>query len=139
MIKSMVLPIERGGVEIVETEAKRMAAVAEKMISHADDIRRFRGRKDNNNIFFTQHKLAERLRDHMTHLYRIKLSKDQDENLVEMIADRVTGVVGEDDFNARLLLGVKAGGLGFSDAEADELSRYFEKIIAQGVDVSYKN
>jgi len=139
LIKSLILPYERGGVEVTEAEARRMASVAEKMITHAEDIRRFRARKDNDNVFFTQHKLAERLRDHLIQLYRIKLSKNQDENLVELIADRVTGVIEEDELNKRLMQGVTQGGLGFAETEADELTRYFEKIIAQGVDVSYKN
>lgn len=138
-IKSLVLPYESGGVEIDEKQARKMAHTAEKMITQADDIRRFRAKKDNPNIFFSQHKLAERLRDHLLHMYRFKLSKDQDEHLVEMIADRVTGVIEDENFNQRLMQTVNNGGLGLSEKEADDLTRYFEKIIAQGVDVSYKN
>ena len=41
--------------------------------------------------------------------------------------------------NERLMKGVRSGGLSLSEKEADEMTRYFEKIIAQGVDVSYKN
>ena len=138
LIKSLILTYEQGGVEIEEVEARRMASVAEKMMHHADDIRRFRARKDNTNIFFNQHKLAERMRDHLVQLFRIKLSKEQDKNLVEVIADRVTGVIEDDELNERMMRGVRSGGLGLSELEADELTRYFEKVIAQGVDVSYK-
>lgn len=138
-IKALTLPFERGGVEIPEKQAKHMAAVAHKMIHQADDIRRFRAKKDNAGVFFSQHKLAERLRDHLLNMYRLKLSKEQDEHLVEMIADRVTGVIEDEEFNQRVMQTVKTGGLGLSDKEADDLTRYFEKIIAQGVDVSYKN
>ena len=137
-IKALVLPYERGGVEIDETEARRMAAVTTRMMLHADDIRRFRARKDNANIFFNQHKLAERMRDHMIELFRIHLSKEQDKNLVEMIADRVTGVMEGEEMNQKMMAGVRNGGLGIAEKESDELSRYFEKVIAQGVDVSYK-
>ena len=66
-------------------------------------------------------------------------AKEQDKNMTELIADRVTGVSGEEDFNERLMKGVRSGGLSLDEAEADDLTRYFEKIIAQGVDVSYKN
>lgn len=138
-IKSLVLPLERGGVEVAETEARRMAGVVDKMISEADDIRRYRARKDNNNIFFSQHKLAERICEHLSHKYHIKLSKEQNTNITEMIADRVTGVAEEDELNARFNKSVRSGGLGLSENEADDLSRYFEKVIAQGVDVSYKS
>lgn len=137
-IRSLILPYERGGVEMEEHEARRMTGVTEKMMIHADDIRRFRGRKDNANIFFNQHKLAERMRDHLVGLFRIKLTKEQDTNLVEVIADRVTGVTEADEMNQRMMSGVRSGGMGLSEKEADELSRYFEKVVAQGVDVNYK-
>jgi ABC-type lipoprotein export system ATPase subunit len=139
LIKSLILPYERGGVEVDELEAKRMVSVTERMMHHADDIRRFRARKDNDNIFFNQHKLAERMKDHLSGLFRIKLSKEQDKNLTELIADRVTGVIGDDELNEGMMNAVRSGGLGLSESEADELSRYFEKVIAQGVDVNYKN
>ena len=138
-IKSLVLPYERGGVEVGEKEARRMASVAAKIMEQAANVKRFRARKDNDNIFFSQHKLAERMRDHLAHEFRIKLSKQQADNMTELIADRVTGVISEEEFNERLMKGVRSGGLALSEAEADSLTRYFEKIIAQGVDVSYKS
>ncbi|MCA9358778.1 ABC transporter ATP-binding protein [Candidatus Kaiserbacteria bacterium] len=138
-IKSLVMSLEKGGVEIPESEARRMAGVTEKMINQADDIRRFRARKDNDSIFFSQHKLSERISEHLTHKYNIKLSKEQNTNMTELIADRITGVIEDDDLNQRLMKGVKAGGLSLSEAEADDMTRYFEKVIAQGVDVSYKS
>jgi putative ABC transport system ATP-binding protein len=139
-IKGLVMPLEQGGVQIQEREARRMASVVKKMMTHADDIRRYRAKKDSDSgVFFSQHRLAERMRDHLTGLYRIKLSKQQDENMTEMIADRVTGVTEKDDFLERSMDGVKKGGLGLSEKESDELSRYFEKVIAQGVDISYKS
>lgn len=137
-IKGLVLPLERGGAEVSEKEARRMASVADKMISQADDIRRYRARKDNDDIFFSQHKIAERMRDHLSQHFRIKLSKEQNENMTELIADRVTGVIKESVMNERMTKGIRGGGLALSDREADEMTRYFEKIIAQGVDVSYK-
>ena len=138
-IRSLVLSYERGGVEIEEAEAKRMAKVAENILENANDIRRFRAKKDNPGVFFSQHKLAERMRDHLLSVYRLKLSKEQDENLVELIADRVTGVAGEDEFNELLQKGVRSGGLALAENEADDLTRYFEKLVAQGIDVSYKS
>lgn len=138
-INSLVLPLERGGVEVPETVAKEMAKRSEKLIEQSDDIRRFRAKKDNAGVFFSQHKLAERLRDHLLEVYRMQLSKEQDTNLVELVADRVTGVIEQVDFNNRLMEGVRNKGLSLSEREADDITRYFEKLIAQGVDVSYKS
>lgn len=137
-IKSIVMHYDRGGVGIPESEARRMAAISERMIEQADDIRRFRKQYNKENVFFEQHKLAERLRDHLLSAHRVKLNKQQDKNLVEIIADRVVGVNVEDDFHERLQKGITSGGLALSEKEADDLTRYFEKMIAQGVDVSYK-
>lgn len=137
-IRSLILPYERGGVEIPEKKAREMATTAQKMVDRSVDIRRYRARKENDNVFFTQDKLAERMREHLTHEFRIKLSKQQEDNLTELIADRVTGVITRDDMHERLSAGVRSGGLSLDEKEADEITRYFEKIIAQGVDVSYK-
>lgn len=138
-IKALILPMEQGGVQIPERTARQMAIQCEKIMHQADDIRRFRAKKDNAGVFFSQHALAERLRDHILNTYRMKLSKEQDANLVELVADRVTGVVEEEEFNQRLMRGVRSHGLALSEGEADDMTRYFEKLIAQGVDVSYKS
>jgi putative ABC transport system ATP-binding protein len=138
-VKSLVAPFERGGVEVDEKEARRMATIADRMMNRADDIRRYRSKKNNDGVFFSQHKLAERMKEFLTGEYRIKLSKEQDNNMTELIADRVTGVIAEDDLNERLMKGVRSGGLGLSEKESDDMTRYFEKVIAQGIDVSYKS
>jgi putative ABC transport system ATP-binding protein len=137
-IKSLVLPMERGGVEVTEKEARHMATVVEKVIHSADDIRRFRAKKDNDAVFFTQDKLAERMQEHLAQEHRIKMSQQQKDNMTELIADRVTGVADEAELNTRLMKGIRSKGLSLSEDEADDVTRYFEKIIAQGVDVSYK-
>lgn len=138
-IKTLVLPYERGGVGVDESTARKMAKTSTQVLNQADDIRRFRNQHDKTHSFFDQHKLAERLRDHLLKAHRMKLSKKQDENLVEAIADRVVGVSGEDDFYEKIQKGITVGGLALADKEADEVTRYFEKLIAQGVDVSYKS
>lgn len=138
-MKSLVLPFERGGVGVPQAEARKMAKVSEKIIEQADDIRRFRASVSKPNAFFNQDALAGRLRDHLLNTFRLKLSKQQDANLVNIIADRVVGVTTEDDFYEALLGGITNGGLKLSSTEAEDVTRYFEKLIAQGVDVSYKS
>lgn len=138
-IKNAILPYERGGIGIPEKEARRMVSVSSQMLHQADDIRRFRKQFNQEHVFFDQHRLAERLRDHLLKAHRMKLTKKQDANLVEIIADRVVGVSGEDDFYEKIGKGVSSGGLGVTETEAADITRYFEKLIAQGVDVSYKS
>lgn len=138
-IKAVTARFEDGGVEVDEKTAKHMSRVAKQMIDQADDIRRFRSHYNDSHAFFSQDEFATRLRDHLLQVNRIDLNKIQKDNLTTLIADRVTGVVVDDDFNATLLKSTKHGGLALSEAEADGLTRYFEKLIAQGVDVSYKS
>ena len=114
-IKSLVLPESRGGVQIPEAEAKRMATVVGQMMNHADDIRRYRARRGNDGVFFSQDKLADRMKEHLLEIYNMKLEKKQEANLTEMIADRVTGVSEEDDFHEQARATVKKGGLGLSE------------------------
>jgi hypothetical protein len=137
-MKMLMLAFDKGGVGLEEKEARRMVSMADKLLDQAGDIKRFRKQYDQAHVFFNQHQLAERLRDHLLGAYHMKLTKKQDENLVEIIADRVVGVSGEKEFSDRLLEGSSKNGLGLSFNEAEDLTRYFEKIIAQGVDVSYK-
>ena len=99
---------------------------------------RNRALNENDGVFLSQHKLAERMTEHLTLKHRIQLAKDHNNNMVELIADRVTGVIDDVVFNERLIKGVRSGGLALDESEADDITRYFEKLIAQGVDVSYK-
>ena len=88
-IKSLTTKYEDGGVEIEERAAKRMASVADKVLSQANDIKRYRSKDTNTHAFFSQHQLAERMRDHLLKANRMKLSTKQDANLADIIADRV--------------------------------------------------
>jgi len=137
--KGLITDYDKGGVEVEPKVAKKMTRTAEQLIEQSGDIRRYRARKDNDGVFFGQHELATRLRDHLLHVYRAKLNKQQDTNLIETIADRVTGVTEEDELFERMMQGVSTGGVGLKEDVADDMTRYFEKLIAQGVDVSYKS
>jgi putative ABC transport system ATP-binding protein len=139
LIKTLILPYEKGGVGVTEQEARRMSKTSTLILNQADDIRRFRNQQDKNYSFFDQHKLAERMHEHLLKAHRMKLSKKQEDNLVEVIADRVVGVINESAFHERIQKGISVSGLALTLKEADDITRYFEKLIAQGVDVSYKS
>ncbi len=139
LLRSLTSQYEKGGVEIPQKEAVRMIKLSKRLLEQASDVRRFRADNKTSKLFFDQHKLAERLRDHLLSSNRLKLAKKQDNNLVELIADRVVGVKNEAEFNEMLQKSVSSGGLSINEKEADGLTRYFEKLIAQGVDVSYKS
>jgi hypothetical protein len=118
--------------------ANRMADQAINIIEQADDIRRFRAKTTADMAFFEQHKFAERLKEYLTSEFGITLSKEREALLSELIADRVTGVSNEADFYEGVLAKESKHGVGFKEEVGDGLTRYLEKLIAQGVDVSYK-
>lgn len=138
-ITMLVKKYEHGGVEIDRATAKRMADVSVNIVRQAQDIRRFRGKRNDDSAFFEQHRFSERILSYLLEHHQLKLKRIENDNLTEMIADRVSGVNGEDEFNAKLQKAVKSGGLGLKPDVADDITRYMEKLIALGVDVSYKS
>lgn len=137
-VNTLTKKYENGGVEISRTEALRMARQSEQIMEQADDIRRFRAKHETEGAFFSQHKFAERLKEYLQESYNLKLNKQEEARFSELIADRVTGVIEEDGFGRLLETSKRSGGMGFPSHLSDEVTRYFEKLIALGVDVTYK-
>jgi hypothetical protein len=138
-IEMLIKKYEDGGAEIPRETAERMADISVTIVKQSEDVHRFRLKNDSDAAFFEQHKFAERVRVYLLEYHNIDLSKRTNENLTEIIADRLAGIDGENEFNARLMEKEKEGGLQLRESIADDISRYMEKLIALGVDVSYKN
>lgn len=138
-IKNLVKKYEDGGVGIDHKTAHKMADTSISIVKQAEDVRRFRAKRDSDATFFEQHRFSERILTYLLEHHRLKLSKETKSNLSEIIADRVSGVNSEDEFNERLERKVTDGGLGLKRDIADDITRYMEKLIALGVDVSYKS
>ncbi len=137
-IDALVKRYDEGGVGIDRKTAEHMADVSVSIVKQADDVRRFRSDNESDSAFFAQHKFAERVQTYLREQYDIPLSKAAEANMTELIADRLAGIHGEDEFRSSLMLTVREGGLGLKEKIADDMSRYMEKLIAIGVDVSYK-
>ncbi len=137
-VRTLTTRFEDGGVEIPHAEAMRMMRQTVHVMAQAEDIRRFRSSQKMDAAFFQQHKFAERLVEYLMEEHGIKLTKSARERLGELIADRVSGMSNEVDFHMALESPKASEGLGLNSAMADAVSRYLEKLIAQGVDVSYK-
>lgn len=137
-ITALVKKYDDGGVEIDRKTAREMADRAVQIVKQSTDVRRFRSDNESDAAFFSQHKFAERVRAYLQDEHKIKLSRQMTANLTTMVADRLSGVHTDDDFHSELHLPVKRGGLGLNVKMADDVARYMEKLIAMGVDVSYK-
>jgi putative ABC transport system ATP-binding protein len=138
-IDALVKKYEQGGVGIERAEAERMADIAVEIVQQADDVKRFRSGNDSDAAFFAQHKFAERVKEYLLEHHRISLTKAMDNNLTTLIADRLSGVEGENEFHSALECSIRDGGLNLNEKTSDDLSRYMEKLVALGVDVSYKS
>lgn len=137
-IETLVKPYDQGGIGIERADANRMAAVSVELVKQADDVKRFRGDTNQDAAFFEQHRFAERVKEYLLEYHRIPMTKQLSANLTDIIADRLAGITRDADFHAQLQAKQAAGGLGLKEKIADDLARYMEKLIALGVDVSYK-
>ncbi len=138
-IDTLVRRYDEGGIGMDRATAHRMADISVNIVKQADDVHRFRSDRDSDAAFFEQHKFAERVRAYLLDHHRIALSKRAKANLTEIIADRLAGIDGEFEFHKRLIEGERTGGIGLEEKVGDDIARYMEKLIALGVDVSYKN
>ena len=137
-VDALVKKYEEGGVGIDRKTALHMADVSVKLVTQSNDVHRFRGDNESDAAFFKQHKFAERVREYLLMYKDIRLTGAMEANLTTMIADRLAGIHGEKEFHEELQRPVKEGGLNLSEKVSDDMARYMEKLIALGVDVSYK-
>lgn len=137
-VRTLTASYEDGGVDIPHADAERMMRQTMHIIDQSEDVRRFRSSQKMDAAFFLQHKFGERLIAYLMEEYGIRITKDMQTRLGELIADRVSGMSNQDVFHEALELPKNKGGLALKSIIADALSRYLEKLIAQGVDVSYK-
>ena len=137
-VDALVKRYDEGGVGIDRKTAEHMAQVSVALVKQSTDVKRFRSDNTSDAAFFSQHKFAERVREYLLEYHNVPLTKTTEANLTTMIADRLSGVHGEKQFYEGLVANVKEGGLALKEDVADEITRYMEKLIALGVDVSYK-
>jgi len=137
-IDALVKEYDEGGVGVDRKTAEHMADVSVALVQQSVDVKRFRSDNESDAAFFSQHRFAERVREYLLERHRIPLSKAMEANLTTMIADRLAGVHGEHEFHLQLSRPIRDGGLGLNEKMSDDMARYMEKLIAIGVDVSYK-
>ncbi|HEU4677781.1 MAG TPA: ABC transporter ATP-binding protein, partial [Candidatus Paceibacterota bacterium] len=123
-IATLIKKYEDGGVGIDRKTADHMAEVSVALVTQADDVRRFRSDKQQQSeaAFFAQHKFAERVREYLLMHHRVPLSRAMEANLTTMIADRLSGVSGEEEFYDALGAPVKEGGLGLERKVVSDIS-----------------
>jgi ABC-type lipoprotein export system ATPase subunit len=125
-----------GGIGAHKDTAERMAETIIKLLTDSRDIARYRRRVVNQAPVRSQRSLVRRLRKHLLAEYSGKPKAEQVKMLDEVIKARISGDISSEIFRQLLSAKVAEGGVGLSSASARNLSRYFEKLLAQGYKIS---
>ncbi len=124
--------IANGGVGLAAEEVKSIVAQVFGMMRYAKDVQRFREEVHQDSLFLHQQKFIDRLLEYLTEEVGVHSSNAQLKLLREAVADRVGGIINGDEFGQKLELTPEMGGAEYDTRTAHRISRYLEKLIAQG-------
>ncbi len=125
---------EQGGCGIKPPQAEEMTRRMFQVLEQSKDIVRFRRTPQaENTIDMARLELIKRIQVYMIGEYAIEQDSRLLERLTKMITNRVYGYITREECHRQLRLPIEDGGGGFDIYLAADLSRYLEKLIAQGV------
>lgn len=122
----------KGGVGLLHDDAVKTTERVFSLFEYSKDVEKFRAQRESDEMFLHQRKLIDRLLQFISEEVGLVITEEQKEVLRNAIAERVGGIIIGDDFEQRLALTPKLGGLGLSELNAYKVSRHLEKLIAQG-------
>ena len=126
----------------VGMEMEESALVARRVFSlmrYSHDVQRFRDNVHSDDMFLHQQKFVDRLLLYLTEEIGLHSSSEQLKIVRMAVADRVGGIINGDDFHQRMGMSFEMGGAAYQEHDAYLLSRYMEKLIAQGAYVIQQN
>jgi len=124
-----------GGVGISPSLARVMADKVDKILTQSKDVRRYRSRLEQN-IFYSQKKvLIKNLSKYLIEKYKGEITPDKFKRLEDIVYKRITGIIKKEEFEKMISLSLKKGGAGFSKRTAKKFTRYFEKLLIQGLEL----
>ena len=104
------------------------------VLKQSRDVVRFRrGKLGADIVDLARFELVKHIHGHMIEEYKIEPDSILLEQLTKMVTNRVYGYITREEFHRQLRLSREDGGGGFDIYMAADLSRYLEKLIAQGV------
>jgi len=125
---------EKGGCGIKPKQAEEMAHNMFQVLDQSKDVIRFRRvQQDQNTVDLARFDLIKHIHTHMVQEYKVEPDSQLLEKLTKMVTSRVYGYISREEFHRQLRLSEEDGGGGFDIYLAADLSRYLEKLIAQGV------
>ncbi len=125
---------EQGGCGIKPKQAEDMARRMFEMLERSKDIVRFRrAHQGSNTVDMVKMQIIKHVHGYMVEEYHVEPDSILLEVLTKMVTNRVYGYITREEFHRQLRLSRDDGGAGFDIYLASDLSRYLEKLIAQGV------
>lgn len=124
--------LQQGGAGFPQEDIGRIVNQVYGMMRYAKDVQRFREEVHQDTLFLHQQKFIDRLLEFLRDGVGVTSSEAQLKLLRIGIAERVGGIINGDDFAQRLMLSPELGGAAYSERDAGRISRYLEKLIAQG-------
>ena len=121
-----------GGIGMTDEEAPTIAKRVFSLMKYSHDVQRFREAVHSDNMFLYQQKFVDRIVEYLKEEIGLHSTPEQLKVLRAAVADRVGGIINGDDFQQRMALGFSMGGAAYEERQAYLISRYMEKLIAQG-------
>lgn len=131
--KILTTQYDQGGAGIDVLAASDMAGKIKKIIDQSRDISRYRKMRKKTSVGTMHHEFVRRIRKYVLEECQIKLDKTLKNRLDIMVGNRIAGFSKKEDFKAQLLLPVEENGLGLEKTIMHRVTRYLEKLVAQGV------
>jgi len=130
----LVADYQTGGCGIKPKQADTMTKNMYQVLHQSEDIIRFRRvSRGQNTVDLAKLDLIKNIHEYMVKECQVEPDSKLLEKLTKMVTVRVYGYVTREEFHRQLRMSAGDGGAGFDIYLAADLSRYLEKLIAQGV------
>ena len=125
---------KNGGVGLSPSAARTAARETEKIMLQSEEVQRYRRRLEQNNFFEREGDLVRKISGFLAVEAGGNLNPTQSKRLKELVHQRVSGLIRQEEFAALAALPLSNGGIGLEQKTAQRLTYYFEKIICQGIE-----
>ncbi len=125
---------EQGGCGIKPKQANEMTHHMYQVLEQSQDVVRFRRvARGPNTLDMAALDIVKNIQAYMVGEYKVEPDSILLEILTKMVTNRVYGYITREEFHRQLRLSREQGGGGFDIYLASDLSRYLEKLVAQGI------
>ncbi|MBD3247748.1 ATP-binding cassette domain-containing protein [Candidatus Falkowbacteria bacterium] len=134
-LKKLLAPTQQGGVALDEERAKVIAEKIDQIVRQSEEVRRYRRRQNQGTFYNREDKLVTELLNYIITEAKIELGRTQKMRLKEAVKNRVAGIIRREKFSSILESSKEDGGIGLSKDDRENIIRYLEKLLTQGVDI----